>query len=287
MRGLGDRVVARPIGQPRHRQRLLQATRDVLALFGLAANDIEIRRIAVNPASRKLYVAVRSLKSNQYAVLTIDGSGKVDEFSLDNVKYEKYPLMVDKKAVTKITDVIYAGGKVIAATQAADTFASRVFTIYPGKGSSQFYTETFHTGHNKIETNAPIRCLMTYEENSKANIVGSFTCTPIVKYPLDDAQPDVKVKGTTVVELCQGNTPRSMFSYDKDGKKYILINAGRNNKQPAPKLGLPNAFWVAKVDHTLLKETVNVNENAPWRVGGKGRVWPSTTVSPGFQRLVG
>jgi hypothetical protein len=108
---------------------------------------------------------------------------------------------------------------------------------------------------------------MTYEENSKANIVGSFTCTPLVKYPLDDAQPDVKVKGTTVVELGQGNTPRSMFGYEKDGKKFILVNAGRNNKQPAPKIGLPNAYWVAKVDHNLLKETVNVNENAPWRVG--------------------
>jgi hypothetical protein len=111
---------------------------------------------------------------------------------------------------------------------------------------------------------------MTYEENSKANIVGSFTCTPLVKYPLDDAQPNVKVKGTTVVELGTGNTPRSMFSYEKDGKKFILVNAGRNNKQPAPKVGLPNAFWCAKVDHNLLKETANVNENAPWRIGGKG-----------------
>lgn len=238
--------------------------------LGLMAKDIEIRRIAVNPASRKLYVAVRSLKSNQYAILTVDGAGKVEEFSLENVKFTRYPLLVGEKAVTKITDVIYAGRRIVAATQATDTFASRVFTIFPGKtAASSFYTETFHTGHNKLETNAPIRCLMAYEENSKANIVGSFTCTPIVKYPLDDAQPDVKVKGTTVVELGTGNTPRSMFGYEKDGKKYILINVGRNNKQPA--FGFPSAYWVAKVDHNLLNETVNVNEKAPWRVG-KGSV---------------
>jgi hypothetical protein len=244
---------------------------DLLAgKLGLTIKDIEITRIAVNPASKKLYVAVRSLKSNQSVILTVDGAGKVEEFSLEKVKYERYPLAVKEKAVTKVTDVIWAGGRIVAATQATDTFASRVFTIHPGKGSTQFYTETFHTGHNKIETHAPIRCLMTYEEDSKANIVGSFTCTPLVKYPLDDAKPDVKVKGTTVVELGQGNTPRSMFSYEKDGKKWILVNAGRNNKQPAPKIGLPNAFWCAKVDHNLLKETVNVNENAPWRVGGKG-----------------
>jgi hypothetical protein len=235
--------------------------------LGLMAKDIEIRRISVNPASRKLYAAVRSLKSNQYVILTIDGAGKVEEFSLEDVKYNKHPLAVKEQAVTLITDVIWAGGRIVAATQATDTFKSRVFTIYPGKGSTQFYTETFHTGHNKLETNAPIRCLMTYEENSKANIVGSFTCTPIVKYPLDDAQPDVKVKGTTVVELGTGNTPRSMFSYEKDGKKFILINANRNSKKPEPKLNFPSGYWVAKVDHTLLKETVNVNENAPWRVG--------------------
>jgi hypothetical protein len=235
--------------------------------LGTNAKDIEIRRIAVNPASKKLYVAVRSLKSNQYAILTVDGDGKVGEFALDNVKYEKYPLQVDKKAVTKITDVIHAGGKIVVATQATDQFKSRVFTILPGKAPTQFYTETFHTGHNKVETHAPILCLMAYEENSKVNIAGSFTCTPIVRYPLDDAQPETKVKGTTVVELGTGNTPRSMFPYEKDGKRYILINVGRNNKQPA--FGMPSAYWVAKVDHTLLKETVNVNEKAPWRIGGK------------------
>ncbi len=246
--------------------------------LGLGAKDIEITRISVNPASKKLYAAVRSLKANQSVILTVDGAGKVEEFSLENVKYNRYPLTVKDKAITKITDVIWAGGRIVAATQASDTFASRVFTIIPGKASMSFYTETFHTGHNAVETKAPIRCLMAYEDGSKANIVGSFTCTPIVKYPLDDAQPDVKVKGTTVLELGQGSTPRSMFTYEKDGKKFILVNANRNNKQPAPMVGLPNGYWVAKVDHTLLKETVNVNEKAPFRVG-KGSVTVADRVS--------
>ena len=43
--------------------------------LGLTAKDIEITRIAVNPASKKLYVAVRSLKANQSVILTIDGTG--------------------------------------------------------------------------------------------------------------------------------------------------------------------------------------------------------------------
>jgi hypothetical protein len=244
------------------------------AKLGLDAKDIEIRRIAVNPASKKLYIAVRSLKGNQYAILTVDGAGKIAEFSLENVKFDRYPLAVGDKAVTKITDVVWAGGRIVAATQASDVFASRVFTIYPGKTASSFFTETYHTGHKQIETKAPILCLMPYEENSKTEIVGSFTCTPLVKYPLDDAKPDVKVKGTTVVELGQGNQPRSMFPYEKDGKKYILVNVFRKfNKNPVG----PSQDWVAKVDYDLLKETSNVNEKALWRVDPKGKASVSVT----------
>lgn len=238
--------------------------------LGLTAGDIEVRRIAVNPASKKLYVAVRSLKGNQFAILTVDGNGSVGEFSLDNVKYNRYPLESGNKAVSKITDLTWAGGKIVVATSAGDTFSSRVFTITPGAKDlfASFSTETFHVGHNNWETKAPIQCLMPYEDGSKTNIVGSFTCTPIVKYSLDDSAA-VKVKGISVVELGTGNTPRSMFTYEKDGKKYILINVARNNKQPA--FGFPSGYWVARVDFDLLKETANVNEKAIWRVDKKGK----------------
>jgi hypothetical protein len=239
--------------------------------LGLTSKDIEIRRIAVNPASRKLYVAVRSLKGNQYAILTIDGDGKVDEFSLENVKYNKYPLEVGKQAVTKITDVVWAGGRIVAATQAGDTFGSRVFTIVPGAKDpfASFSTETYHVGHGKWETKAPIMALMPYEDGKKTNVVGSFTCTPIVKYSIDDTSPEVKVKGISVVELGTGNTPRSMFTYEKGGKKYILINVARNNPAKAKPLpDIPSVYWVAKVEFDLLKETANVNEKALWRYKG-------------------
>jgi hypothetical protein len=235
--------------------------------LGLTTKDIEIKKMAVNPISHTAYVAVTSLKNKQSVVLTVGADGKVGEFSLENVKYMRYPLAVGKSAVTRITDVTWAGNRIVAATQAGDTFGSRVFAINPNAkdGLTSFSTETFHTGHNKMETKAPIICLMPYEEDGKTNVVGSFTCTPIVKYPLQEMSPEAKVKGVTVVELGQGNTPRSMFSYDKGGKKFILINVARNNKQPA--FGMPSGYWVARVDQEFLKETTKVNENAPWRTG--------------------
>jgi hypothetical protein len=237
--------------------------------LGLTAKDIEIKKLAVNPASKKAYVAIRSLKGNQYVILTVDGAGKVDEFSLDNVKFNSYPLAVGDKAITKITDLTWAGNRIVVATQAGDTFGSRVFAINPTAkdGLTSFSTETFHTGHNKMETKAPIICLMPYEEDGKTNVVGSFTCTPIVKYSLEEMRPEAKVKGVTVLELGQGNTPRSMFAYEKAGKKYVLVSVAKNK---APASGSASSYWVARVDAEMLKETANVNEKAVWRVGAKG-----------------
>ena len=239
--------------------------------LGLDAKDIEVRRLAVNPASHKAYVALQSLKTKDSLILTIDGAGKVAEFPLDNVKYTSYALAVPKGSISKVTDIAWADGKIIASTQATDKFtASRVFTINPAAkdGSpKQISTKTFHTGHNRWETSAPLRALMPYLENGKSSVVGTFTCTPIVRYDLEDANDDGQVTGRSVVELGQGNTPFDMFSYERDGKKYILIAVGRNNKQPA--FGFPSAYWVARVDADLLKETNNINEKAPWRIGGR------------------
>ena len=250
--------------------------------LGLSSKDIEIKKIAVNPASRKAYIAVRSLKAktNSSVILTVDGAGAIGEFALDNVKYTSYSLSVPALAVTRITDITWAGGKIVAATQATDKFSSRVFTINPTvkNGSPvQVSTETYHVGHGKWETKAPILCIMPYEENGKTSVVGSFTCTPIVKYAIDDQKTDAQVKGTSILELGTGNTPRSMFAYEKDGKKYILVNVARNNKMPA--FGFPSAYWVARVDADMLKETTAVNEKAPWRIGGKAQAGDRVNVA--------
>jgi hypothetical protein len=239
----------------------------VAGMLGLSPKDIQFVKMAVNPASRKAYIVVRSLKTKQDVILTVNG-GKLAELSLENVKYMRYPLAVGDKAITKLTDVTWAGNRIVAATQAGDTFGSRVFAINPTAkdGLVSFSTETFHTGHNKMETKAPIICLMPYEEDGKTNVVGSFTCTPIVKYPLEEMTSEAKVKGVTVLELGQGNTPRSMFAYEKGGKKFILVSVARNNKKPA--FDFPSGYWVAKVDFDLLKETTAINEKAPWRIGG-------------------
>jgi hypothetical protein len=252
--------------------------------LGLTAKDLEIRKLTVNPASKKAYVAVRSLKTNDNLIMTIDGSGTVAELPLDNVKYNSYALEAPKVTINQVTDIAWADGKIVVATQASDKFtASRVFTINPSAkdGSpTQISTKTYHVGHGKWETHAPLRVLMPYKENGKTNVVGSFTCTPIVRYNIDDAKNDEQVTGRSVVELGTGNTPRSMFAYERDGKRFILVSVGRNKGKPLA--DHPSAYWVARVDAELLKETQNVNEKAPWRVGNKNLVGDRVEVAKDY-----
>jgi hypothetical protein len=275
--GGGSRVVTVETGDTKPGDWLVKEVGNIDAQLagklGLEAKDIEIRKLAVNPASRKAYVALQSLKTKASAILTIDGRGTIAEFPLDDVKYTSYTLATPKSAITKVTDIAWAGDKIVAATQATDKFSSRVFTIDPqtkGGAARQISTKTYHVGHGRWETQAPLRVLMPYSEGGKNSVVGSFTCTPVVRYDLEDAKDDDQVTGNSVVELGTGNTPRSMFAYERDGKKYLLISVGRNNRRPA--FGFPSAYWVARVDADLLKETTNINQKAPWRIGGKNLV---------------
>src|SRR5262245_24456537 len=65
--------------------------------LGTEAKNIEILKMAVNPASKTAYIAVRALNSKKDLILTIDGAGKIREFSLENVKYARIDLPAGEK----------------------------------------------------------------------------------------------------------------------------------------------------------------------------------------------
>jgi hypothetical protein len=246
--------------------------------LGGTGKDVEIKKIAVNPASQTAYFAVRLLTAKKDLVLTLDGNGKVKEFSLENVKFVAVPLPADTN-VTSVTGITWAGDRVLVTALSKDNFANKCFSIMAPLGKNDacgsFSTETYHVAHAKWETKAPIRTMMPYEENGKRYLVGAFTCTPIVKYGLDEMQPGAKVKGISVIELGQGNTPQYMFTYEKDGKKHILMNQQRmGGMQKSNPVG-PSEFWAAKVDFTILQESEKINQKALWRTTGKANI--STT----------
>ncbi len=243
------------------------------AKLGTTAAGIEILHLSVNPASHTAYIAVRKQDDRKHIILTVNGAGKIGEFSLENVKHAVLPLpKSDKGAVNKITDVAWSGDRVLVGALATEEFASKVFSfaapLDPTAGPNSFSTETYHVAHKKWETRAPMTTLMPMEENGKKYVVGAFACTPVVRYPLDDLKPAGQVKGESVIELGSGNQPLNMFTYQKDGKAYILMNTHRFHHARKP-FG-PSPYWTVRIDSSLVNEKQNINEKALLRLDAKG-----------------
>jgi len=266
--GKGAQVVVIDVGHGHdvawEKKEIANIVTEMAGRLGTDAKGITIKKMAVDPETKLAYVAVRIKASGKDVLLTVDGTGKVNEFMLDKVRHMRVPLGSDK--ITLATDVVCMKDRIMVAAQANENFGSKIVSIplplTKESKSAVFSTETYHVGHGKWETKAPIRTLIPYEENGKRYVVGSFTCTPIVKYALDDFKPGAKVKGVSVIELGTGNTPQDMFVYEKGGKLNILVNTLRSFGN---KIG-PSAYWTAKVDHDILQESTKINEKAMWRV---------------------
>ena len=208
-------------------------------MLGTSADQILIEDMAVNPISKNTYLSVsRGRGPDAMAViLKVDTSGKISEFSLDNVKHSKAMLpnapTADAKdrrgrglRVQSITDLAYVDGKVLVAGLSNEEFASTLRSIpFPfGAIDNGTGVEIFHGAHGRFETNAPVRTFVPYEIQKELHLLAAYTCTPLVKFPLSDLKPGSKVMGTTIAELGNRNRPLDMIVYGKGGTDYILMN---------------------------------------------------------------
>jgi hypothetical protein len=251
---------------------------EIGARLGTTGKGIEIKKLIAHPISKKAYLAVRKLDNKQDVLVAIAGDGTISEVALDNVKHHRYALPTDPKASTNasVTDVTVTDGRVLLAVGGpGNQFQSKIYSIdiiEADAAPAWISTDTYHVAHGKWETNAPIRTVIPYTENGKKYIVGAFTCTPIVKYSLDDLKAGARVRGQSMIELGNGNTPQDMFMYTKNGKSYILINNVRMGRFHESNPVGPSPYWTAKVDQSILGDTEKINEKALQRLGGgKGK----------------
>ena len=267
--GRGTQIVGIMTGDTKKGKAMLKKIAGIraklAAKLGATAGEIEIRDMAVNPESSRIYFAVR--KGGAHAILTLDGSGKIAEFPLGNVQHASIPL---PKGVSRITDVAWAGGKLVAAARGNDEFRSKIFFVdgplKHNAAGAVCSAESYHISHRRWETKAPMSVLMPYEENGKHFIVGAFSCTPVVKYPLDALKDGGKVKGISMLELGSGNKPLDMFTYTKGGKASVLVNTERFHHKRKP-FG-PSPYWTARFDRSILGQNNKINEKAERRLGG-------------------
>jgi hypothetical protein len=239
----------------------------IAGAMGAEADGVEIVDMAVNPESGLIYLSVHRKQDNRYAILTVNADGKVGVLSLEKVRYVKVKLPLSEGAtISNITGVEFSKNRVLAAGQSNEEFVSKIYSIplpmTHGSSASVYSTETYHVAHGRWETRAPIRSFVPYEEDGKSYIVGSFSCTPIAKFPLDDIESGSKIKGISVVELGSGNLPVDMFTYKKDGKQWLITNTNRFHHAKRP-LG-PSQYWGVRVDMSYLGSD-KTNENAARR----------------------
>ena len=225
----------------------------VAAALGTSPDQILINDMVVNPSSKKVYLSVSRGRgpSATPVILRTDGSGKLTELSLDNIRHASVSLpnapdenAKDQRGTSRrlesITDLAYVDGRVFVAGLSNEEFSSTLRAVpYPFREAEKGAgIEIFHGAHGRFETNAPVRTFVPYDIAGQKHILAAYTCTPLVRIPVSELKPGAKVKGTTIAELGNRNRPLDMITYRKGGGQFILMaNSSRGvMKLPAEKL---------------------------------------------------
>jgi hypothetical protein len=217
-----------------------QFDQKIAAALGTQVQNISIADLIVNPLSKKIYCAVQ-MNDGTPALLKVDG-GKIEAVSLKNVSFSKVELTNAPAEDAKdhrdrptrplaISDLGFYDGKLMVSGLSNQEFSSTFRSIpFPFTNKQdQSSLEIYHAAHKKYETYAPIRTFTTGEINGKKYLIASFTCTPLVLFPLDELKPGTHVKGRTIAEMGAGNAPLDMITMNKNGESMLLMS---NSSRP-------------------------------------------------------
>jgi hypothetical protein len=207
------------------------------ALVGSAPGDITITDLAVHPQTHNAYISVMRGQGASAAagLFRVDGAGKIDMVTIQNLKFQKVELPNAPVAnatgrrnprTESITDLAFSNGKLWVAGLSNEEFASKLRAVpYPfnsvDAGTS---VEIFHGNHRRVETASPVYAFVPMTINGQPSLVAGYLCTPLVKFAIDSLKTGDKVRGTTVAELGAGNRPIDMIQYKKDGKDFLLMS---------------------------------------------------------------
>jgi len=212
----------------------------IAAVLGTTATEIRITDLAVHPASHNSFVSVMRGQgsSAQPALLRVDGAGKIDLIALETVKFTSVALPNPAAVNTNgrggrtqsVTDMALVDGRLIVAGLSNEEFASKLWSVaYPfAKADLGTSVEIYHGNHGQFETRAPVMTFLPYTAGGQSVIEAAYTCTPLVKFPIDAFKPGQKIVGHTMMDLGAGNQPLDMISYAKGGQNYFLIANSRH-----------------------------------------------------------
>jgi hypothetical protein len=204
--------------------------------MGVSAEEITVNDLAVNPESGNVYLSASV--AGKPALVRIDGKGNISPVSLKNVAFSKAQLanapedkVVESRGRKRnprdesITDLAYVNGEIYVSGRSSADDASTVRSLaFPPQASDKGISlEIFHGAHGRTETDAIVRTFVAMDIGGKPHVLAGFTCTPLVKFPVERLTSNELVKGTTVAELGNRNQPYDMITYEQNGKTYLLV----------------------------------------------------------------
>ena len=232
----------------------------VAALLATDAKEIAIADLAVHPSTKNSFLAVmRGQGANaKPALVRVDGAGAVTLVNTDALSFTSVALpnvqKGDAQRTQSLTQVKFAEGRVWVSGLSNEEFASKLWSIpYPfTKGDAGTSLEIFHDNHRQLETRAPMYAFVPYAINGQPYIVGAYTCTPLVKFPVSELKPNSgsKYRGTTIAELGAGNRPIDMIVYSKDGKEFLLMANTRRGVMKIPTAAFASASPITTPSNT-------------------------------------
>ena len=206
----------------------------IAALLGMEPNEIAIADMVVNPVSKTPYFGIHLQDGTPVLLKLVDNQFKVVD--LEPLDYTKISLTnaVEMNAEDRrgrslrkwaISGLKYNNGKVYVSGLSNEEFSSTFRVISYPFNDDQLHSslEIYHAAHGRYETYAPIKTFMPYELNGKDHLIASYTCTPLVIFPMESMKSGAHIKGNTVAELGNRNTPLDIVSFEKKGKSYILM----------------------------------------------------------------
>ncbi|HXA28440.1 MAG TPA: hypothetical protein VN193_06800 [Candidatus Angelobacter sp.] len=234
------------------------------AWLGCPVEDVDIRDMAVDPGTQGVYLSVTRGRGDGAIPLVVRvDSDELTEVPLRDVPFAQAPiedapadgderkdirvlrddepggqpydargtllqLVREPLRSITVTDIGYLDGTVIVAGASNEEFTSTLRQIpFPFRGDARSSTlEIFHVSHGKWETHSPIRNFVAYGDDM--SVLASYTCTPIVRFSLDDLRGTRQARGHTVAELGAMNTPLGMVAYRRDGEEYLLVSNSRH-----------------------------------------------------------
>lgn len=196
-----------------------------------------------------------------------------ENIALETVSFSKIsltnPIALDKKdrrgmsmRNMAISDLQYFKGKIFVSGLSNDEFSSSLRSIdFPFNEAQKYSTlEIYHANHAKYETLSPIKTFLPYTLNGKDMVVASYTCTPLVLFPIDELSAGKHLKGKTVAELGNRNTPLDIVSVKIKNKEYfIMANTSRALMKIDPeKVASTINFLTTPAEETAGVEFINL-----------------------------